>query len=738
MKRNDTLGVSPSGDRVAVLLSSGAAVRVAIYQSPPQHQQSGKISAWVQQTSILHRRTISDDASYAKVFFVSDNLVAVAVMGSELNSCLIVWDLRRGIVIQEMNASGVIQSIDEGMANNSRFSPMKTASPERAVKNDQRMVSVAVHQEHLYVAVLIKNTEEDSKKKHRDAWKCLVHEYSTTAGSTLQLIRKIKLGSVPSASLLSYCLLASENRLAWGTLASSTATTATLTVRLVSVTDGSRIGSKHQSWSVILPPTSNCSLSLLPSMTSITKDWLVFLACPTDDESRLALQAIQLWDGQHVSLLLPSDTSKPEDSSRGLPLFMDWLDNQGPLQVQLVNRDPDQYMDVEDALPSWSLLVHGTQLYRPHQFLTSTNADESHEKESKKRSKKEKKRNRESTESNSATGADLVLKQAGALRVDGPDNITPAIVKMRFSNRLYALVFDDADNHATPSFQVQCHELPPSFLDTSSAVTSFPLQWFTSSDVASSERGKKRPNASTVWNVLGPGQAGGNASGAADDTNREDAALSNKKLRLSDADNTGSLDMEVNDDDEEDKDDEAGGPTIAERLQKLREALDARDDSDDDDETDDFESSDEDGNDAPHDSEGLSPKQRSKSALVPDFKPRQATTESLGKLLRQALHSADAALLELALDVRDMSLVNKTIETLSDDELIVLGTALTSRLAGRPSRAAHLVTTWIRAMLQSGRWNDRTQLQILRNIIHDRLEIFPALLQLDGRLSMIT
>jgi hypothetical protein len=63
-------------------------------------------------------------------------------------------------------------------------------------------------------------------------------------------------------------------------------------------------------------------------------------------------------------------------------------------------------------------------------------------------------------------------------------------------------------------------------------------------------------------------------------------------------------------------------------------------------------------------------------------------------------------------------------------------TALTTRLASKPARAEHLCA-WLTVILQSGKIRSAEHVQPLRNLIQERLEVFPALLKLDGRLSMM-
>jgi hypothetical protein len=198
--------------------------------------------------------------------------------------------------------------------------------------------------------------------------------------------------------------------------------------------------------------------------------------------------------------------------------------------------------------------------------------------------------------------------------------------------------------------------------------------------------------------VLGPGQAGGDA--------RQIKEVSAKRQKLEEVEG-----------DKDDEDEE--GPTIAERLEQLQKVLD-EDDEGSEKENDSTEGMDEDGGD-----------------LASSFQPKKATTESLSQLLQQALQSGDDGLLELALSVKDAKVIETTCGVMASDLLSVLLTALTSRLALKPSRAEYLCSTWLSILLRTGRIRSPEQLQTLRNIVQERVEVFPALLQLEGKLSLL-
>jgi hypothetical protein len=220
-------------------------------------------------------------------------------------------------------------------------------------------------------------------------------------------------------------------------------------------------------------------------------------------------------------------------------------------------------------------------------------------------------------------------------------------------------------------------------------------------EAKSGEATKEETNKRQHSVVLGPGQAGGEARQASEGT-------TSKKARTTADSDDDDVEMSENDDNDE------TSPTIAQRLEQLQKAMDEEDAIDDDD------------NDVASDNDAAN-----------SFQPKKATTESLTQILQQALQSRDDTLLELALSVKDVKIVEKTCQAVADEFLDVLVTAITSRLAAKPARAEHLCNTWLMALLRTGRVRSMRHLQPLRNLLQERLEVFPALLQLDGKLSML-
>lgn len=215
--------------------------------------------------------------------------------------------------------------------------------------------------------------------------------------------------------------------------------------------------------------------------------------------------------------------------------------------------------------------------------------------------------------------------------------------------------------------------------------------------------------------VLGPTQTGGEAVAMTD-------GPATKKQKKQETEDTEMKDADEEEDGEEATEKDDQGPSIAERLANLRNAIDDEDDDDDegDDEGDEDETS--------HASEGK------KKNKLPSVNLKKITTESLTELLEQALQSSDKSMLEQVLPTSDDRKLQATCERLSDEHLLVLLRELTARLASTPGRAPQLCA-WFKAVLKTGRIRSIEHLQPLSNILEERLAVFPALLKLEGRLT---
>jgi hypothetical protein len=218
---------------------------------------------------------------------------------------------------------------------------------------------------------------------------------------------------------------------------------------------------------------------------------------------------------------------------------------------------------------------------------------------------------------------------------------------------------------------------------------------------------KRKPIETTV---LGPGQAG------------SEIAVSVKKIKVTSEEELIDAEEIGNASTADDENDDSANMTIAERLAMLKEALDDNDD-DDDDEDDGMEDNEE------------SDEFVSTNKPIISLKSKIATTESLKELLSQALQSSDDSLLELALTVRDVTIIATTLKEMDQDLLVILLGKLTSRLASSPLRAESL-SVWISHCLKRGTFHP-DHLAVLRNLLHERLESLPDLLRLEGRLSMM-
>ena len=209
-------------------------------------------------------------------------------------------------------------------------------------------------------------------------------------------------------------------------------------------------------------------------------------------------------------------------------------------------------------------------------------------------------------------------------------------------------------------------------------VVGYPVEEDEEKDTPDASTKRNEPASTTT--TLGPGQAGGEALQASD--------RPTKKAKSTAA----SEDI-----------------SIAERLQQLAQDME-RDDEEEDEEV------------------AQKPSQ--------SFSSKKATTESLVNILSQALSSGDDPMLELSLGVRDKRVIALSLKELDANLVSLLLTKVTSRLSHKPNRASELCV-WISLILESGKIHETQQLRPLRNLLQERVESFPHLLQLEGRLSIL-
>ena len=224
------------------------------------------------------------------------------------------------------------------------------------------------------------------------------------------------------------------------------------------------------------------------------------------------------------------------------------------------------------------------------------------------------------------------------------------------------------------------------------------------------------------------------------------------------------LDADMSDDDE----DGEQSQSIAERLALLSSAMEETDDEDEDDDDDD--------DDDEEDQTSSKPKKK-------EFQLKSATSETLTTLLTQALSSNDSSQLNIALQVTDRRLVDGTVRALQsldaeraanqaddDGDTKVASTGsvgyiptLMAHIVRRMARRHSLVMTlgvWVKAILAATARSSSHQLlneemnaveeQMakdgkalagklgpLKNFLNERVESFPQLLRLEGRLSLL-
>jgi hypothetical protein len=268
----------------------------------------------------------------------------------------------------------------------------------------------------------------------------------------------------------------------------------------------------------------------------------------------------------------------------------------------------------------------------------------------------------------------------------------------------------------------------------------------------SEEKGKKR-KAEKI--ALASGETGMDASIAADLTSKK------KRMDVVAQEGYGDFEMAAGKDDYdfklEEEQDEEHKQSISDRLAMLSSAMEQTD------EETDFDDEEEDAT-------------KSKKAKRPSkksIKSLTATSESLTTLLTQALSSNDSIQLNIALQVTDYRIVENTVKALqlldaqrtdasTEGYIPMLMGHIVRRMARRHTLVTAL-TSWIKAiLLTSSQISSRRlvggntalgaeeeermaregrelalKLGPLRNFLNERVECFPQLLRLEGRLALL-
>ena len=271
------------------------------------------------------------------------------------------------------------------------------------------------------------------------------------------------------------------------------------------------------------------------------------------------------------------------------------------------------------------------------------------------------------------------------------------------------------------------------------------------SDDAEGKNKKRRAEA------MAPGETGMEASMTADLTALK--KLKGSAVEAVDEDGndiTATAEDEDDFDLEDEEDDGQGGQSIADRLAMLSAAMEQ--------ETDEEEDFDEDEDDA---GDKRVKVQETKSK----FSNKTATSESLTTLLTQALSSNDLIRLNIALQVTEPHLISNTVKSLqlldaqrpdpnnTEGYVAMLMGHIVRRMARRHTLVTSLMC-WIKAiLLASSQISSRrmvdgasdeeeerlaregrelaSKLGPLRNFLNERVECFPQLLRLEGRLALL-
>jgi hypothetical protein len=729
---------SADGKLVAILVpsqqqSQQQRLRVQVYQTSPSHSTCS-LQQTLTATTTTTTTTKSSSSSSVKLVFATTN-VLIALVG---NQEIILWDLARGVVADTITSA----SSAAAASSSSKKKMNKKKSDQDDEEDDEEKLQFL----DLAVPVVDSNTNSSSSSSSSSLspeFFVLVSSNNTTTTSNgklytyeyqgSKLIRKIKSGKLEGEAATT-AAAADSSHLAVSATHILVHTPGSSSIRCMDRSSGAKTG-KMKLFSHIKNHASSSSSSLFLMVSS------TMMICPNDSNTLLILGGVgsgatttTTQQPQNIGLynietghayveqfLAPSKNSQETSSSSSS------------------TKNGVQFLSSDQKNETFTLLIHQT-MYQLSKLSASSSLSQKKKLE---------------------TISQLVTVKPGPLVLHFlSTSVSSSTATTTTPQKLLVLQAGGGGTGGTGG--EWCNSWYT--LDRSTLAERIEIGAEHKKTNDNDKDGTKRKEVTTMTTtILGPGQAGSESrtvTVAEAPAKKKIKTINNTTTTINSTaggeedDTNENEDDPMKDDDDDDDDaakDEAISMSIAERLERLTKVMDEEDDDDDDNDNDD-------------DNEELTEKQKTDQDIAKvmktKFQPKRATTESLAELLTQALQSNNDALLELALTVRDATVISKTLSDLEPSSLlVVLLGKLTTRLASSPLRAPDLVT-WLSPCLKQGHVRSNKgstdnskgvgagstpgttlfqtqQVAALRNLLHERMESFQDLVRLEGRLSMM-
>ena len=660
-------------------------------------------------------------------------------------SSILIYDIERGVLASTLD---VRNNEDE----NDKKKKKKEKRKSSIMMNGGVLCDIATSNNTLYALIYFPTTssagEDDGDADESNSKKCRVYEYdlsNSNNGQEPRLVRKIKVGSVSLSTSSSGS--SGSSTPSFG-IHVSTTTTSTIIVKLGNVlrvldlTTGSRLAK------VDIPPSSNSNNgdgSTIPSFVPLCVSQDGRHVVTPVDNNRVVL--FSYYDKSKIRIMTTLSTDATEDDAIA-DIDMTYLDSGKKLVVSTLLLAGTAHIfeiNLEDVITS---LVPQMPYMPMTKLQTSINID-----------------------------SPLSMMNLVSAKFHPR---TPETTILCLFQRNTAMTNRGGSVAGSGTTTLPMETVPYVGIKGTVIVGTSILTKNTDNVTDGTTKSSKKRKVEGGTVALAPGDQGREASMAADlsslqtkkkkgDANDDDDDDDDKEKVAEEGDKKKETKEANDDNDDEEEEDGEQGQTIAERLALLSSAMDESDDDDDDDE--------EEGG-------GLGSSMTT-TADKSKFNTKSATSATLTTLLTQALSSNDPTQLNVALQVTDRRLVEGTVLSLqsldaergnNDNEEDAAMTAgyiptLMAHLVRRMARRHSLVMplgVWVKAILAAtarsatyhvirgggGGGNNKNddavaermaregremamKLGPLKNFLNERVECFPQLLRLEGRLALL-
>jgi len=659
--------------------------------------------------SLSSDKAINNNSLHKLIFASSNNNKPTHLCGmTSNNNTILLFNIERGVLSSTIN----ISSDSNSNKKKKRKSSLSTSAGNEILVD----VIASNNNNSLYALVYFPTNDTDSSSSNNVGGKCRLYQYTLTDNEEPTLIKKIKVGSVSGSS---------GGKMVFGLGISKSNIVVRLNnqVRVVDLGSGDKL----------------CKLELPSGGVNNSNDeesedgGTSFVPLAVTNDGRYIVTTSSSSGGNQAVVLSYANQDNAKHSLKSLAMLSTKDDEASTSNFDITQLDNND----ELAIVAFQSKIGTSSLFN----IPTSNDD------------------------NDSSTPTLSKSTLQTNELDKQLSLIGSTFNSRKPTKSLTLLFNQGKKHVGAGSAGTGTNLPMESLPLNDTLEGNVLVG-TSLSTVDEKGNKKKDDKKRKVNdnvALAPGDQGLEASTAMDLSQ----AVKKKKARVSSSTGEEGEEAAAGEDEDdfdlgEDDDDEEGenGQSIAERLALLSSAMEQ---SDDDTDSEDDEAQD------------------SSTKQAKPFKLKSATSETLTTLLTQALTSNDSSQLNIALQVTDRRLVEGTVRALqsldaerrasqlSATETHVASSShpgyvsmLMAHIVRRMARRHTLVNVlgvWVKAILAAtarstsyqGGGGGSVEEQImanegremalklgpLKNFLNERVECFPQLLRLEGRLSLL-